>query len=175
MNEMEIRQWHEANGIDYIEDDWGDRFDTGESAVALSTDREGLGPREQGNVFLLPFFSENVRLVGAWGRDPEAQRRAEALEDFFAPYLAMLPTRQGDLVRQLMNDQLTLSEMAKTGRLYDRSHAQKNLRSALRALTRLIANDDPDFEPTNRPRDYEAEAAAAERVFDRYWRDNGDA
>jgi len=92
------------------------------------------------------------------------------LDAFFAPYLAMLPRPKGNLLREVFGERHTYQKAADERQLYDRSHARAQTLRALQGLTQLIANDDPEFMPPKdgRARDFEAETAAAERVFDRY-------
>lgn len=168
MNPKEVREWYRANGMEYIPEDWGDRFDTGESA-----DREGPDPRVLGREHLRVFLPGSFLEGSApWSQSRSSEEREymEVLEDFFQPYIAMLPRPKGELLRQMMNDQKTYAQIQEDEGRASRGSTVNAGKRALQALIRLIAQDDPEFVAPldGRRRDYEAEATAARRVFSRY-------
>lgn len=175
MNEKEIRRWCHDNGIEYIASDWGPRSDTGESAGEASYYGER---QEHRNVVrwdmtgLLTGREQKSDSAPVWaGRTPEDREYIEALEDFFDPYIAMLPRPKGNLIREYMGMRRTQRDIGRSEGV-TRSAVTHALKRALRDLTRLIAKDDPEWVPPadKRRRDYEGEKEAAERVFGRYWR-----
>lgn len=158
MNDKEIREWYQANGMEYIAEDW----DADAPQVQEPERHGGMRART---------IEPNMVLAVHPHRTPEERTRMEALEDFFEPYISMLPRPKGELIRQLINDQKTYEAIRQDEGRASRGSTINAGKRALQALLRLIANDDPDFTPPadGRRRDYEAERAAAERVFARYW------
>lgn len=171
MEGKDIRRWYHDHGIPYLEEDWGERADTGESG----------GPQTQQPQRAA---GASVRTIGStpdmmwwWEKQPWPWReRGDSerdwlllLDDFFLPYLALLPRAKGNLLRQVFGDLATYQEVGDAERV-SRQAAQQSTVRALRALTRVIAEDDPAFvaPPDGRRRDYEAEAEAAKRVFLRF-------
>lgn len=170
MTDKQVRKWYQDHGIEYIPSDWDD-----------SNERRGLKNwtsmhigREPVYLWGGPFPDSSNDRPWWHARTAEEKVTAKQLEAFFAPYIAMLPRGKGELIRELVNDRKTYDQIAEDNKFYDRSHAHRALRRAVQALVLLIAKDDPDFVYHGRPRDYEAEQAAAERVFDRYMKGGTD-
>lgn len=174
-----VRQWYHKHGVPLREEDWGDRFENGESATpSRATEWYGRMFDDNKRTQLRPFTAGDSwwwELLSPLWPPREDRETIERLEAFFAPYIALLPYPKGNLIRQLFNDRLTYAEAAEGAQL-TRQGAYAATRRAVRALTRLVANDDPDFVPPTdgRRRDYEAERAAAWRVYDRYTRRQDD-
>lgn len=172
MNEKEIRRWCHDNGIEYIASDWGPRSDTGESAgptAWISQEHRTTASWSMGNLLKA---ADDPTAGSMWhDRTPEDREYIEALEDFFDPYIAMLPRPKGNLIREYMGMRRTQRDIGRSEGV-TRSAVTHALKRALRDLTRLIAKDDPEWVPPadKRRRDYEGEKEAAERVFGRYWR-----
>lgn len=165
----DIKQWYQDHGLPYLEEDWGDRDENGESIGPQTQQPQraaGASVRSIGSTPDMMWWWEKQAFPWRERGHEEAQWLA-LLDDFFAPYLALLPRAKGNLLRQVFGDLATYDEVATIEDLYDRSHARKATQRALRALTRLVANDDPLFRPNpdRRKRDYEEEARAARRVF----------
>jgi hypothetical protein len=161
-----VRKAYHDLGLPYLDEDWGPRSETGESVGRQSQDPERRD--------ILRTVAATPDQMWWWERHhyPWRQRSHSEeewllfLEGFFAPYIAMLSRPKGNLVRQVYGDRSTYAEAGALTRL-SRQGAQQATERALRDLTRLIANDDPDFVlPTDkRRRDYEAETTSARRVF----------
>jgi hypothetical protein len=170
----DIRRWYADHGEKFIAEDWGERDENGES----------IGPQRQEperSYDIAKKGSTSVRSTDpsperTWWwekqtfpwkpRNPGDQEWVFLLDEFFAPYLALLPRAKGNLVRQLFGDLHTYQEIADSEGIA-RSSAHEAVRRAVRDLTRRIAEDDPLFRPATdgRRRDYEEEARAARRVF----------
>lgn len=172
MNDREVREWYRANGMAYVEDDWGPLSDTGESDGKQSIERERLGGDDTSRRVLqldterVVMYEDAGRVYPLWhtGRTPEERKRMEQLEDFLLPYIALLPRPKGELLRSVMNDQLSFEDVPG---YTDRHNARRAVKRALRALIKVIAADDPQFTPPpdGRRRDHDAEMSAARRVF----------
>ena len=166
----DIRRWYHEHGLPYQEEDWGPRGLTGESAGPQV--QEGERTKEVRSSASTPdrmWWWEKQQFP--WRkRTPSEQEWAEALEDFFTPYLAMLPGPKLRLMEHVFNDLRTYDEAAEEAGYFDRSGARKAVQGALRALTRLIAEDNPEWEPPadGRRRNYVEEEEAARFVFVKY-------
>jgi hypothetical protein len=162
----DIRRWYHEHGMPYEEEDWGPRDEHGESAGPQNQrqERKDLVRSSDSSPGRLWWWEKQIF---PWRpRTPHERDWANLLDDFFMPYIAMLPRPKLNLVQQLFNDLKTYTEVAE----YEgtaRSTAHENVQRAVRDLTRLIANDDPLFRPPadGRRRDYEEETRAARRVF----------
>jgi hypothetical protein len=169
----EIRRWYVAHGLPYLEEDWGLRDDTGESARAQHQEPERTVD-DSGN-------TQSVRSVDPspanrwWWEDkqfPWEQRSrpeqdyVEALEEFYTPYIAMLSRPKQALLYEAFFQRRQFSDIAKDERMSRQGARQATMR-AVRDLTKLVAMDDPLYVPPadGRRRDYEAEALAARRVL----------
>lgn len=171
-----IRQWYHQHKVPFDEEDWGERSDVGES----------IGPQHQRPQ--RPDLSRTVpstpdrqwwwdREVFPWhARTMEEREWLLLLEDFFAPYLAMLPRNKGNLVRSVFGDLMTYEEAGKSEGI-SRQGAQQATTRAVQDLTRMIAEDDALFRPPAdaRERNFEEEARAARRVFMLYLAKRRDA
>lgn len=176
MTQKDIARWYHENKMEYLKDNWGPRDENGESAskqVQLPeyATKEGGGSSAVRSTDPTPggdsaWWWEEQELM--WEqRSPDEQQWIDALDDFFAPYIAMLPRPKGNLIREVFNDRHTYVEVGKDNQFYDRQAARKAVQRAVRDLTKLIAQDDPMFRPPldGRQRDFEAEQRAARRVF----------
>jgi hypothetical protein len=176
VNEKEIRRWHHDHGVEYIPEDWTGRSETGETIARLPfwgdpRARENMARRANmtpGGMQALDDSGQAAPLYA--GRTAEDREYVMALEDFFDPYIALLPRPKGNLIREYMGMRRTEADIARTAGVTQQAVSQA-LQRALRALTALVARDDPEWVPPadKRRRDYEGEREAAERVFDRYW------
>ncbi len=201
MNEKEIRRWYREHGLEYLPGDWDRRGGTGESASyqpvtperapefgasrstskkihPLSDDRlvyeEAMSASEQTS---LPggvggtHFQSRFHALWAAQRTPEDREEVEAMEEFWFPYLHMLPVPKANILWQVMNARLTYEQIGEA-RGTSRQAAHDAVRTATRDLLRLVAADEPRFVPhaDKRRRDYEGEEAAALHVLNRYWK-----
>lgn len=171
----EVKDWHKKHPeVPLVETDYIGRLDSGETdAQEKATSYYGSWEAHSRT----HLFSSEAGMswwwedkVAPWA--PRGWTEADwviVLDDFFAPYLAMLPRDQGELVRQLINDRLTYAEVGQSRRV-SRQAAHQRAQTALRDLTLVIAQDDPAFrrEADGRSRNFKAEAEAAERVFDAF-------
>lgn len=171
----EVRRWYHDHGMEVIPQDWDARSETGESDTVLRvTNWHNRILDDNKRTQLRPFTAGDSwwweALTPLW--QPRDDRETiERMEAFFAPYIAMLPYPKGNIIRQLFNDRLTYAEAGDREEM-TRQGAHAALQRAVRALVKLIAQDDPSFLPPadGRRRDYDAERAAARRVYDRYMR-----
>ena len=165
----DIQRWYHNHQMPFLEEDWQLRSDTGESDSPQSQEGERTKEvRSSANTADRLWWWEKQQFP--WRkRTHEEQEWQEKLDQFFAPYLAMLPRPKGNLLRSLYGDLRSFTELGLDART-SRQAAFKAARSARRALIRLIAEDDPQFvAPVDgRTRDYEGEEYAAERVFFHY-------
>jgi hypothetical protein len=162
----DIRRWYHEHGIPYEDEDWGPRSEVGESIGQQV--QEGERTREVRSTAATPdrmWWWEKQRFP--WReRSADEKRWMYLLDEFFAPYIAMMPRPKGNLLRQVFGERATFSE-AGTESGMSKQGAQQATARAVRDLTRLIAHDDPLFRPERdgRRRDYEEEARSARRVF----------
>lgn len=171
----DIRRWYHEHGMPYQEEDWGPRDLTGESA---GMQRQEAEPGPGGALSRVNPSDPTPDRMWWWekqqfpwrARTPTEQEWAETLEDFFTPYLAMLAGPKLRLMEHVFNDLRTYDEAAEEAGYFDRSGARKAVQGALRALTRLIAEDNPHWEPPadGRRRNYVEEEEAARFVFIKY-------
>lgn len=174
MTAADIRRWYQDAGMEYDPEDWGERSDTGESTGPQHQPPQRMTPyRGAGSTSVRSSDSSPGR---AWWwekqafpwreREYEERQWLELLDDFFAPYLAMMPKDKGNLLRQVYGDLSTYQEVAANEHVA-KSTAHEAVQRAVRDVTRLIAEDDPLFRPPidGRRRDFEEEARAARRVF----------
>jgi hypothetical protein len=181
LNDKDIRRWHHANGMEYIKEDWGPRDpETGEGLSPTPYWGDNAFGRESRPGMSMSMTPGRLDWLDAEGiirplwaeRSPEDRAVMESLEDFFTPYIATLPRPKGNLLREYMGMRRTQADIAR-----EESRTQQAVSAALvramRDLLRAIAKDDPDWTPPKdgRRRDYAGEREAAERVFDRYWKD----
>ena len=171
MTFADIRRWYHQHGMPYEEEDWGPRSEVGES-IGLQVqprEREGRdGVRSTASTPDRMWWWEKQHFP--WHpRSLVEKQWVQLLDDFFTPYLAMLPRPKGNLVRQVYGEQRTYTEVGQESGIA-RQSAHEAVQRAVRDLTRLIANDDPLFCPTpdGRRRSYDEEAQAAHRVFAAY-------
>ena len=177
MDRKDIIKWYEENGMEYIPEDWGPRNEVGES---LSNDHQGQEKGIGGTSKVAGgWFGANQWQLESGGipfapiwppRTPEEQEYVEALDEFFTPYLARLPLAKANVILAYLGERKTQAEIGATQGITQQG-VSKELRSAVRQLTRLVALDDPDFTPPRdaRRRDYRAEADAAGRVLNVWW------
>ncbi|MES2155991.1 MAG: hypothetical protein V4510_12730 [bacterium] len=163
----DIRRWYQEHGMPYQEDDWGLRSATGESEGRQMQEPE-RGTRSSASTPDRMWWWEKQQFP--WrGRTPGEREWAETLEDFFTPYLALLPGPKLRLMEQVFNDTRTYAEVGEESGI-SRQGAHQSVQRALRALTRVIAEDNPNWESTGdgRSRDYDDEEEAARFVFVKY-------
>ena len=167
-----IRKWYHKHGLEYDKEAWGPRSETGESATPQVQQPE----RSPGKGGSTSVRSTDPTPERQWWwekqhfpwrpRGADEKRWVHLLDDFFAPYIAMLPRPKGNLVTQVYGEQRTYAEVGEEAGIA-RQSAHEAVQRAVRDLTRLIADDDPLFHPPTdgRRRDYDEEARAARRVF----------
>lgn len=171
MSLKDIQRWYAKHGMRYEEEDWGPRSETGESDGKQV--QEGERTKEVRSTDSTPsrmWWWE--RQVFPWKhRTLEDRDWVLALDEFFAPYLAMLPRPKGNLVQQIYGDLSTYQAVAdETG--VSRQAAHKATRKAVEQLTKLIAMDDHVYacSQCGLPHAPESATEAAQRVFERFLR-----
>jgi hypothetical protein len=174
----DVKRWYREHDMEYIAEDWGARDpETGEGLENADV-RGGKwkGGRQASTAFLnftqwLSWLEDQGVVEPLWRpRSVDDRAYVVALEDFFQPYLGLLPRPKGNLLAEYMGSRRTQADIAEaTGRTQQAVSAQ--LKTALRALIRRIAEDDPAWTPPSdgRVRDYDGELRSAERVFDLWW------
>ena len=158
MNDKEIRKWYADHGVEYIPEDWG----------ARGNKMNFMGTSMPSYILML---EEEGRAKPLWPQRGDGEREyVLALEDFFAPYIALLPRPKGNLIEEYMGMRRTQADLARSEHVSQQA-VSKAMKAALRSLTRLIAKDDPEYVPPQdgRRRDFEGERAAAMRVFVRWY------
>jgi hypothetical protein len=176
VNEDEVKKWYRENGMEYIPSDWGPRSDTGESAGSdLPKDRFGgnseMAHSREFPVHFWPNWAADENAgVGAMWPPREDQEEVDALDEFFAPYYLRLPQPKANLLMDYFGARNTQSELAGPSGVTQQA-ISKDLKSAVRALTRLIAEDCPTFNPPEdgRKRDDAEEGRAAQEVLNTWW------
>lgn len=164
MTAKQIRKWYHDHKVAYVKDDWrsSERFPHwGISSTGAST---------MDTPYLEHLESEG-RAGSIWRPRNAADREyVEALEEFFAPYVAILPRPKGNLITEYTGMRRTQASLAESKGVTQQA-VSKALMSAMRALVHIIAKDDPAYVPPQdgRRRDFEGETQAAERVFVRFW------
>lgn len=168
----DIRRWYHDHGMPFEEEDWGPRDETGES-IGRQVQQPERSPGKDGSTSVRSTAATPDRMWWwekqrfPWReRSIEEKRWLYLLDAFFAPYLAMLPRQKGNLVRQVFGEGMTYTEVGEEAGIA-RQSAHEGVQRAVRDLTRLIALDDPMFNPPRdgRRRDYAEETRAARRVF----------
>ena len=174
-----IARWYREHGVDYEPQDWGRRDELGQSASPQYEPPERAGrPLHEQRInpvepSLFRILEEEGALSSWWrARSGEEREHVEAMEAFWAPYLAQLPRPKGNVLWQVMNARLPQADIAREAGTSQQA-VSKQLRQSMRDLVRLVARDDPAFveAPDRRLRDYAKEQAAAIRVLNAYWRD----
>lgn len=162
-----IKAWYAGHGVPFEPEDWGERDPSGES-LGRQHQKPEQDPHKR-SVFRLPEWYDGRTAL--WPQRTHEERMLHReLEAFFEPYLGLLPRAKGNLIRMVYGEQMTLREAGTEEGMVNRGSAHHALQRALQDLLRIIAQDDPDFQPPadRRRRDFEAEREAAERVFVRY-------
>ncbi len=165
----DIRRWYHKHGLPYEEEDWGPRSDTGESAGQQTQHQERTGRDGVRSSATTPdrmWWWETKALPWS-ARSRAEQEWVNMLDDFFSPYIAMLPRPKGNLLTHIFAEQLSYAETAKAEGLSSKGSIHKQVQRAVHDLTRLIAEDDALFHPPadGRARDFDDEQRAARRVF----------
>jgi predicted DNA-binding protein YlxM (UPF0122 family) len=175
MNQKDIKKWYQQHGMEYIEEDWADdSLQPGDAGYQNPRSYRAKGtvadPIRLGLSKLMEHIEQEGGLLILWG-ERDDRELVEVLEEFFDPYIAMLNYPKGNVLRQFINDRFTYAEAAEEGSL-SRWGAWKQVRSAMREVVKLIAQDDlyPSRwkAPDRRQRYYAAEKEAAWRVFARF-------
>jgi hypothetical protein len=169
----DARRWYAEHHVDVIPEDWGKRDpETGEGLENVGhaywgdsgdARRSGLH-RIPGGDFLqfVVWLEEGGRVSPLWsGRTDEEREVIEALEDFFTPYIATLPKGKASVLDQYLGQRRTQEQIA-SARGVSQQAVSKQLRAAVRALVRRIAEDAPGYS--------EDPSKSAWFVFERYWR-----
>lgn len=165
----DIRRWYQDHGIAYEREDWGQRDENGESAGSQRQQPERSGTeRVNSQDPTAQWWWE--KQAPPWAQRGDTERGwAWQLEDFFAPYLSMMPRQKGNLLRQVINDGKTYAEIGAESKV-TRQAAHAAVQRAMRDLTKLIARDHPGwtYPADGRARDFDRETEAAEQVFEMY-------
>lgn len=131
--------------------------------------------RERGRgkrVLALDGALESGRQIRPLHRDATPEQRK--LREWLVPIIERLSLEHQDLIHATFYERTTFEVVKERTDSHDRGGAARKLETALRALTRLIAEQDPEFleaeaaKPRRRggqARDYDAERAAAYRVY----------
>lgn len=133
--------------------------------------------RERGRgkrVLALDGALESGRQIRPLHRDATPEQRK--LREWLVPIIERLSLEHQDLIHATFYERVSFTEVGKRNETGSSSkgHAHDRLTTALRALTRLIAEQDPEFleaeaaKPRRRggqARDYDAEREAAYRVY----------
>lgn len=169
----DIRRWYEEHGVSFLTEDWQARTDVGESATRQHQPPEDHWKGAAHRRFLPHDPTEQwwwERQHFPWHpRTHEEREWQETLEDFFTPYISMMPRPKANLLWHVFGQGNTYQE-AGADEGMSRQGAQQAVKRALRDLTKRIALDDPLFRlpPDGRRRDYDEERRAARRVFVTY-------
>lgn len=176
VKDKDVVAWHLEHGIEYIPKDWGERDAvTGEGLE--NAGNEYWGEREHHSVSSWPLtpavLEAQAHRKTLWPPRSGSDRDVmDALEDFFEPYLSMLPRPKGNVVREYMGFRRTQSTIAERKGITQQAVSARLL-SAVRHLTRIIAIDDPlyrELAAGDGRRSFQDEApAAAQRVLNVYW------
>jgi hypothetical protein len=103
----------------------------------------------------------------------ERTRFARKMSEFVDRYISRLDPETGDVVRRVAQEGTQWTSVAEDLGIKERGARYRIVR-AMRAFILEVAKDDPDWSPVKTgkrgrpPRDYDAEAKAAHRVFVRY-------
>ena len=167
MNQKDIKKLYEKYGIEYLPEDWGKRSDTGEGLENLPD------PDRHSNTSSGWFagLQDDAPFKVLWrARTEGEQEEIEALDEFFAPYLIRLPLAKQNLIHDYMGWRKTQTDIGREVGVSQQA-VSKDLHAAVRALTRLVAEDDPMFERPrdNRRRSRHDENDAAMRVLNAWW------
>lgn len=167
----DIKEWHRQNGVEFIESDWKDadyesfRY-TGN--IVLDTERESNSTPRAFTAGETHWWEDQETGI-VWPPRTEAERETvEGLEEFFAPYIAMLSRPQGNVLLQYFGDRSTYRDMQPGGNW---TSARERVQRALRKVVGLVAAEDPAYvAPTDgRARDYEGEVMSLRRQLDKFW------
>jgi RNA polymerase sigma factor (sigma-70 family) len=143
MNEKEIRQWYEANGLEYLPEDWGDRADNGESLGYQPLERDRIGHERVSIGFdekKLEALEEFGQVMLLW-EQREDHEVLEAIEEFFTPYLASMPQAKRRVIDDYMYGRRTQQQIA-TALGVSQQAVSKQLAAALRWVIARIASDE---------------------------------
>jgi len=165
-----VRRWYAGHDMNVVSEDWGRRDPTTGEGL------ENVGNTYWGDradrVTLLP-MRDLERLLGEklgpiWSpRTDEERKFIEALEDFFTPYIALLPKEKASVLDQYLGQRRTQEQIASAAGVSQQA-VSKQLRAAARALMRRIAEDWPENElDPERP----SSEQRAWFVFQAYWYD----
>jgi hypothetical protein len=145
MNEAEVRQWYEANGMEYLPGDWDERSDTGESASyqPQSSERHHMKMAEMPDQDRLAEMEDEGKVMLLW-EQREDHEVLEALEEFFAPYMSSMPHAKRRVLEEFMMDRKSQSEIAGDRNPEVTQQAvSKQIRAAVRWAVKAIADDTP--------------------------------
>lgn len=143
MTDKEVRQWYDAHGMEYDAEDWGPKGDNGESLGKQSSERARVGreyvsPYDPHSLYELEHDEGGVvRLL--W-EQREDHAVLEAVEEFFAPHMAVMPGAKRRVLEEYLLGRRSQTDMA--GELgVSQQAVSKQLRSAVRWVVRDIADD----------------------------------
>mgnify|MGYP003576198420 FL=1 len=165
----EVQQWYRDHDVPYIPTDWGRRAETGEG---LSDD---INWEERPDIVR----SADPTPVRMWWWErqtfPWQPRTAaessmiDALEEFFWPYLAELGVDEGFMLHRYLFDRATYQEIA-DDLGSTRQNVHRRVKTAIRTVTRRVAQQNPDFvaESDGRRRNFEDEVEAARAMLNDY-------
>jgi len=170
------RHWYAEHKVNVIPEDWGRRDPaTGEGLENAGSAYWGERNRsdrvtKRGLMSELLWFEDNGMLKALWHQRTDEEREfIEALEDFFTPYIALLPKEKASVLDQYLGLRRTQEQIADAAGVSQQA-VSKQLRAAVRALVRRIAQDGGLATlPGNDHSITDSERAWF--VFDRYWLD----
>lgn len=173
MRKRDIKKWYSQHNMEYIPEDWGLRDpDTGEGLTGTSAADRRTNNKVHTGWFSPGYFAGGREPFSAlWrARTEFEQEEIEALDEFFAPYMIQLPLAKQNLIHDYMGWRKTQTEIGEETGISQQA-VSKDLRAAIRQLTRLVAEDDPDFipAPDGRKRNQALEDEAAGRVLNAWW------
>jgi len=143
----DARRWYAEHRVNVIPEDWGRRDpETGEGLENVGDAYWGERNHadrvtKRGVASELLWFEDDGLLTALWQpRTDEERELIEALEDFFTPYIALLPKEKASVLDQYLGQRRTQEQIASAAGVSQQA-VSKQLRAAVRALIRLISAD----------------------------------
>lgn len=139
----EVRQWYDAHGIEFKDEDWGPRSETGESAGRQQADPDRVGREYVVSLDPADLYAHddgslgNIMLLWEQREDHEV---LDAVEEFFAPYMSLMPFTKRRVLDEYLLARRTQADLAAEAGVSQQA-VSKQLASSVRWLTRVIAND----------------------------------
>lgn len=146
MTDKDIRQWYDAHGIEFKGEDWGPRGETGESSGRQNADPDRVGRDYVVSLDPAELYAHDDGSLGdimlLW-EQREDHEVLEAIEEFFAPYMSLMPFSKRRVLDEYLLARRTQADLAAEAGVSQQA-VSKQLASAVRWLTRTIATDYPD-------------------------------